>query len=105
MQNELNWKNLYDELRNKVDSYKVLPEQNDSYSDNITSPLRVELETQTEKIRLKNENLDLYTSLNECKEKIQTTQKMLKKKDSQITQLKDLLSESDKLREEMLEKK
>jgi len=77
----------------------------DSGDRSITSPLREELETQSEKIKLKEQNLDLFTECTELRERTAAQERNLKKKDTQIKQLKDLLNQSDQLRDEMLETK
>lgn len=67
----------------------------------ITSPLREDIESQTEKINLKKMNLELFTQLNDTKEKVNAQQKMLRKKESQIAQLKELLDEGEHLRDQL----
>jgi len=44
----------------------------------------------------------MFSEVNELKERLLVQQKLLKKKDTQILEMRDLLSESDKLRDQML---
>jgi len=60
------------------------------------------LDAQSETIRLKEQNLSMFSEVNELKERLLVQQKLLKKKDTQILEMRDLLSESDKLRDQML---
>lgn len=102
-QSDLEWKRLYNELRSKVEGFKQSSPSREEQG--LTSPLRKEIEGQSERIKLKEQNLDLYTELTESKEVVSNLHKQLKKKDSQIEQLKELLKESDFLRDELLESK
>jgi len=47
----------------------------------------------------------MFSEVNEVKERLIGQQKLLKKKDAQIMELKQLLNESDKLRDEMINSK
>lgn len=63
------------------------------------SPLRQELEDQAESIKLREEMLVLHSKLDDCKETVLGLQKVVKKKDVQIEQLKELVQESEEIKE------
>lgn len=100
-QGQLDWKGLYEELRGKTAELRRSPQRGGE--SHQTSPLRSALDSQTEVIRLKEQNLGMFSELTDLKERVNVQGKALKKKDTQIEQLRELLTESDKLRDELLE--
>jgi len=102
LRTEMNWKQIYNEYKSKVESLK---EGSKTIGDHNTSALQSELDAQSETIRLKQQNLFMFSEVNEVKERLIAQQKLLKKKDAQIIEMKQLLNESDKLRDEMINSK
>lgn len=99
---EMNWKNLYNELKSKVDN---INKSNSRDEGNITSPLRQEIDNQSELIKIKGDNLKLFSEINDFKERMIQYEKLLKKKDDQISSLKELLEEGDSLKQILQENK
>jgi len=98
----MNWKNLYNELKSKVDN---INKSNSRDEGNITSPLRQEIDNQSELIKIKGDNLKLFSEINDFKERMIQYEKLLKKKDDQISSLKELLEEGDSLKQILQENK
>jgi len=93
---ELDYKKMYDELKYKVDEYTFSTKKK-SHSD---SPLRT-IDQQSDNIRLREQNLNIHSELNDMKEQNFEFAKLMKKKDSQIQELKYLIEDGDNLRQNL----